>query len=59
MGLLRSLLKTSIDVVTTPIDVVKDVASLGGVLDGEHESYTGKKLNKLVDDVEDIVDDLL
>jgi hypothetical protein len=57
MSLFGSILKTAIDVVTTPVDVVKDIASLGGTLTDQDESYTVKKLKKLDKDLKDISDD--
>ena len=37
MGLFGKLLKTTIDIVTTPIDIVKDAVTLGGTLTDEDE----------------------
>jgi hypothetical protein len=39
MELLGSLLKTAIHVATTPIEVVKDVATMGGVLTDQDIKY--------------------
>jgi len=50
MGIFRKLLKTGIHVVTTPIEVVKDVATLGGLNTGRDESYTGERLRKIAKD---------
>lgn len=58
MSIFGKLLKTGLDVITTPVDVVKDVATLGGALTGERQTYTGKKLERLGDDVEEIRDEL-
>ena len=61
MGLLGSLLKTTIHVATTPLEVVKDVVTMGGVLTEQDEPYTVQRGKKLVDDMkegEDEVDDL-
>lgn len=57
MSIFGKLLKTGLDVITTPIDVVKDVATLGGTLTGEQQTYTGKKLERLGDDLEEIRDE--
>ena len=60
MGLFSKILKGTIQVATTPIDVVKDVATMGGVLTDQDESYTEKKLRKLsetAEDIEDAIDD--
>ena len=53
MGLFDSLLRTSIHAITSPLDVVKDVVTLGGTMTDE-ESAIAKKLRKLGDDISDI-----
>lgn len=58
MGLLGTLLKTGFDVVTAPIEVVKDVATLGGVLTDKEETYTMKRLKRLASDAEEVRDEL-
>ena len=61
MGILGKLLKTTIDIATTPIDIVKDAATLGGTITDQNESYTSKKFKRLGDDLEELrseVDDL-
>ena len=57
MGLLGKLLKTTIDVVTLPVDVVKDIATLGGVLTDE-KPYTAQKFERLGDDLEEVQDEV-
>lgn len=54
MGIFRKLLKTGIHVVTTPIEVVKDVATLGGLNTGRNESYTGERLRKIGEDGKEV-----
>lgn len=58
MRIFGKLLKTGFDLATSPIDLVKDVATLGGSLNGKKQSYTGKKLGQLGDDVDEIRDEL-
>ena len=58
MGLLGTLLRTAIHVVETPIDVVKDVVTMGGVLTDQREPYTVRKAKKILEDTEDIADDI-
>lgn len=58
MGLFGKLLKTTIDIATTPIDIVKDVATLGGSLTDEDKPYTQKKLERLGNDLEEIRDEV-
>lgn len=57
MSIFGKILKTALDVITSPIDVAKDVVTLGGVLTGEPKTYTGKKLERLDDDLEEIRDE--
>lgn len=56
MGLLGKLLKTAIDVATIPVDVAKDVITMGGTLTDKNRPYTSEKLRRLNYDVEEIRD---
>jgi len=56
MGFFGKLLKTTIDIVTIPVDVVKDVATMGGAVTDE-ESALVKKGKRLKNDVEEIRDE--
>lgn len=58
MSIFGKLLKTGFDVVTSPIDVVKDVATMGGALTGERETYTGKKLKQIGQDLDEVRDEI-
>ncbi len=58
MGLFGKLLKTTLDIATSPVAVAKDIATLGGAITGEQETYTGKKLRQLGDDVQEIREEL-
>jgi len=50
--------KTVVHTATAPVDVVKDVVTLGGALTDEDEPYTRKKLSKILDDVEELSDEI-
>lgn len=54
MGLLGKLLKTTIDIATLPIDVTKDVVTLGGTLTDKSKPYTAHKFERLGDDAEEL-----
>lgn len=61
MSILGKVFKTAIHTVTTPIDIVKDVVTLGGVITGEEEPHTLQKLKKILEDVDELgeeIDDL-
>ena len=58
MGLFGKILKTTFDVVTLPVDVVKDVATMGGVLTDENKPYTAQKFERLGDDLEEVRDEV-
>ncbi len=62
MGLFGKILKTGLDVVTSPVEVVKDVVTLGGVLTdnecGNRGTYTERRLRRLADDAEEVRDSL-
>lgn len=50
MGILGNIFKVVADVVETPIAIVKDVVTMGGVLD-DRGSYTAEKLKELKQDL--------
>ena len=58
MGLLGKLLKTTIHVVTLPVDIIKDVATMGGSLTDEDKPYTAQKFQRLGDDLEEVKDEV-
>ena len=58
MGLFGKLLRTAIHTVTLPVDVVKDVATMGGVLTDEEEPYTVQKAKKIKEDTDGIGKDV-
>lgn len=58
MGLLGTLLRTTIHVATVPVDVIKDVLTLGGELTDQDEPYTVQKARKLEQDTQDLEDDV-
>jgi len=58
MGFLGSLTKLALDVVVTPIAVIKDIATLGGTLTDQNKSYTQQKLQDLDDDFQEVKDEL-
>lgn len=58
MGLFGSIIKTGFDIITTPIAVVKDIATMGGDLTDKDETYLGAKLRKIDDDVDQVSEDI-
>ena len=58
MGLFGKLIKTTFDVVTLPVDIVKDVATMGGALNDEDIPYTAQKFERLGDDFEEVRDEV-
>ena len=58
MGLFKKLIKTSLNVVSTPIDIVKDVATMGGALTDQDEPYTVKKAKKILENTEEVQDEI-
>lgn len=58
MSIFGKLLKTTLDVVTSPVAVVKDIATMGGALTDQRKPYTAQKLDQLGDDIEEIRDEL-
>jgi hypothetical protein len=58
VSIFGKLLKTAVDVATSPIAVVKDVATLGGAITDQRKPYTAQKLDQLGDDLEEIREEL-
>lgn len=56
MGLFGKLIALTIDTVTLPLDVAKDVVTLGGAATDE-ESAIARKLRKLQNEVDELGDD--
>lgn len=52
MGFLGKLVKGVIDVALVPVDVVKDVVTMGGAMTGKQEPYTVTRAKKVIEDVE-------
>jgi len=58
MGLFGKVTQGLIDTVLVPVDVVKDIVTLGGVNTDQEEPYTLEKIKKLKDKAEDIYNSL-
>ncbi len=56
MGLFGKLLKTTIDIATTPIDIASDVLTMGGAAN-ETESKIAAKARRLKRDLDEVVDE--
>jgi len=53
MGFWKKVAKTAINTTMLPVDIVRDTATLGGVLSNRDESYTGERLGKTKEAVEE------
>lgn len=53
MGFLGKLLDATVNVVIAPIDVIKDVATLGGAMTDQDKPYTAQRLEKVIEKVEE------
>ena len=58
MSLFSKTLKFGLDTITSPIEIIKDGATLGGLLTDEEESYSVRRLKKLFKDTEEIEDEI-
>jgi hypothetical protein len=58
MSLFGKLLKTAIDVATLPIDITKDVITMGGVLEDEDKPYTAQKFERLGSDLKQVINEV-
>jgi hypothetical protein len=52
-GMLESLTKAALGVVTVPVAVVADVVTLGGLLTDRDEPYTAEAVGDVVDNLKD------
>ena len=57
MSILGKLGAALIETVTVPLSIVADVVTLGGTVIGRKESYTGQKVRRIVEDIEDAADE--
>lgn len=46
-----NILKLIGRIIVTPITIVADVVTMGGVLTDENQSYTGDNLKKMLDEI--------
>lgn len=58
MSFLGSIIKTGLGVVTVPVAIVKDVATLGGSITDNGETYTGEKLRNIVKNADRAIDEI-
>ena len=58
MGFFGKLGKLVLDVVETPIAIVKDAATLGGAITDQDKPYTAQKLEDIQDDYDGMKDAL-
>lgn len=54
MSIFRQLTKTIFDVCTIPVDVAKDIITMGGALTDEDVPYTIQKAKQLNNDLDDV-----
>ncbi len=52
MGLLKTLTKLSLDIATTPVALVKDLVTFGGINVDKADPYTKDKLDQIAEDWE-------
>lgn len=51
-GILNDLAKAAVGVVTLPVAVVADIATLGGALTDKDKPYTAEKLEQVYDNLD-------
>lgn len=57
MSIFGKLVAATIRTATLPLSIVADVATLGGAAIGREETYTGNKVRRIIDDVEEAADE--
>jgi len=58
MGFFGNLAKLAMDVVETPVSVVKDVVTMGGALTDQKKPYTAQSLEDIGKDWDEMKEDL-
>lgn len=58
MGLFGKLIQLGVQIATTPVAIIKDVATMGGALNDRRESYTETKLRDIQEKAEEAYDEL-
>lgn len=53
MKLFGQLVRTAVNATLLPLDVVKDLATLGGIITEQPKSYTEQRLEKLAEEAEE------
>ena len=56
MGLFSGLARAVVAVAVLPVDVVADIATLGGVNTGQDEPYTAQRARKIMDALNEATD---
>ncbi len=57
-GFLERTVRTAANVVTLPVSVVADIATMGGELTDRRESYTESKARRISKDASRLLDDV-
>jgi hypothetical protein len=50
--MLGDLMKAAVGVVTAPITIAADIVTVGGILTGKDETYTGAQAEQVIDNLE-------
>lgn len=58
MGFFSKLAQTAIDIAVTPVEIVKDVATVGGVLVDRETTFTADRLRKISEHAKQAYDEL-
>jgi hypothetical protein len=58
MSFISKVAQMTIDIAVTPIEIVKDVATLGGAVVGEDEPYTVQRLKQAAKRASEAYDEL-
>lgn len=58
MSVFGKLTAAVVETVLLPVELVKDVATLGGSVIGNDETFTGKRLRSIQDDLDRAVEEM-
>jgi hypothetical protein len=55
-GILESVAKAAVSVVTLPVSVAADIVTMGGAVNDKDSTYTGENLSNLVENLKNATD---
>lgn len=58
MSFFKKLASATVGIIVSPVDIIKDVVTMGGALTDQDEPYTVKRAKQITDDLSDLPDEI-